>query len=341
MIYIMTAKPDRDRGAMPVVGNILLVAVVVIIAVTVVGLSFAFLEDTGTPTAEASFDFEETPAGLKLVPKVLGTDVTVKLNGQIVETIDADKAGQSVLLPTAPGDTVTVVSTDKERSVLIDEEIDERSEVGDFVAYYTFDQREDQTVQDRSGNGNDGGMNGGVSRVGAGSGTALDFNGSTGTYVDVGDLTVDGPSEVEEMTIAITYEHDGGSDIQNLVEHQDANFAWFMETDGKHGNPHQMEFNVGYQTTESGKLKTGDVAAGEKQVLVGTYDGEKMVLYRNGTRVGSTPLDREVALGQVILGADSDPSGVGQNLDGRIHEVRLYYTAFDGQEVSRLTTVMS
>lgn len=43
-------------------------------------------------------------------------------------------AGKSVLLPTAPGDRITVVSEDGGRSVLVQEEIDERSEIGDFIA---------------------------------------------------------------------------------------------------------------------------------------------------------------------------------------------------------------
>jgi flagellin-like protein len=333
----MTADRRRDRGATPVIGNILLVAVVVVIGMTLVGLSFAFLDNTGTPTAEAAFEYEQTSAGLRMTPEALGTDVMVELNGEQIGTFAADSAGQSLLLPTAPGDQVTVVSRDRDKSVLVDREIDERSEVGDFVAYYTFEGTSQTTVVDRSRNGNDGTIYGGVTRLDG----ALDFDGTSGTYVDVGDLTATGPSQVEELTVAITYEHDGGSDIQNLIEHQASNFAWYVETDGKHGDPHQMEFNIGYKSPPSSKLKTGDVPAGERQVLVGTFDGSEMTLYRNSTKVGSTPLDREVELGQVILGGDSDPTGVGQNLDGRIDEIRLYYTAFDEEEVAALTRAMS
>jgi len=45
--------------------------------------------------------------------------------------------------------------------------------------------------------------------------------------------------------------------------------------------------------------------------------------------------------GEVILAADSDPSGVGQNLDGRLCEVRLYYSAFDQSEVEVLSNTMA
>jgi FlaG/FlaF family flagellin (archaellin) len=326
-----------ERSVTPVVGNVLLVAVVVVIAVVLVVLSFSFLEGTGTPTAEASFEYEQTPVGLELRPTAIGTDVVIKLNGENVTHISADSAGESVLIPTAPGDRVSVVSTDGERSVLVNKQIDERSEVGDLIAYYPFDAGSGTTIEDTSGNGNDGQAFGGVTRTG----TALDFNGSSGTYVDVGDLTIDGPDQVDEITIAIRYEHDGGSDIQNLIEHQDSNFAWFMETNVKHGDPHQMEFNVGYNSNPNGTITTGDVPSGEPQTVIGTYDGNQMVFYRNGQKLGTRSFQRDVALGQVIIGADSDPTGVGQNFDGRISEVRLYYAAFSESEVAVLNQAMS
>jgi flagellin-like protein len=326
-----------ERSVTPVVGNVILVAVVVVIAVVLVVLSFSFLEGTGAPTAEASFEYEQTPVGLELRPKALGTDVAVKLNGENVTHISADSAGESVLIPTAPGDTVSVVSTDGDRSVLVNRQIDERSEVGDLIAYYPFDAGSGTTIEDASGNGNDGEAFGDVTRTGS----ALDFDGNSGTYVDVGNLTVDGPARVEEITIAIRYEHDRGSDIQNLIEHQDSNFAWFMETDGTYGDPHQMEFNVGYNSSPSGKLTTGDVPSGDPQTVIGTYDGNQMVFYRNGQKLGTRSFQRDVALGQVIIGADSDPTSVGQNFDGRISEVRLYYAAFSESEVTVLNKAMS
>jgi hypothetical protein len=272
---------------------------------------------------------------------VLGTEVIVKLNGEEVTTLDGDSAGESVLLPTAPGDRVTIVSKDGQRSVLVDKEIDQRSEVGDLIAYYSFDRGSGDSVVDGSGNGNDGTINGrGATRISAGGGTALEMDGSSGTHVDIGNLRLVGPDSVDELTIAITSEHHGGSGIQNLIEHQDSNFAWYIETRGKFDDPHRMEYNIGYRTSPSGSLRTGDVPANEPQVLVGTYDGDEMVLYRNGTRVGSTSLDREVALGEVVLGADSDPNSVGQNLDGRLYEVRLYYTAMSDSEVEVLSNTM-
>lgn len=328
-----------NRGATPIIANILLVGIALVIAVVLVTVSFGFLEETGAPTAEATFEYEQTPVGLRMTPAVIGTDVIVKLNNDEIATIEADSAGESILVPTAPGDTITVISRDRDRSVLVNKEIDSRSEIGDFIAYYRFNSGGGDVV-DRSGNGNDGARNGGTTWVSDDSGDALDFDGASGTHVDVGDLTLDGPDQVDEITVAIKYTHRGGSGTQNLIEHQDSNFAWFIETN-KDGDPHQMKWNIGFRTTPRGEIPTGDISAGETEILVGTYDGNEMVLYQDGIKVGSRTFDRDVALGEVIVGADSDPNSVGQNLDGRIYELRLYYAAFDSTDVEAITNAMS
>ena len=332
----MDRLPDI-RSTSSVLGVVLLVAVVVVVSLVVIVFGFAFLDGFGTPTAEASFAYEQTPAGLVMTPKALGTDVVVQLNGKPVETLSADSAGQPVLLPTAPGDQITVVSADGEQSVLVQREIDDRPEVGDFIAYYPFDRSSGATVVDKSGNDNDGTAYDGYTR----SDGCMAFDGTSGSHVDIGDLTLDGPDSIDELTIAITYRYDGtGSDIQNLVEYQSSRFAWYIETDRDHGDPHRMEYNIGYRTSPNASLYAEGIPAEETQVLVGTYDGEEMALYRNGEQVGTAALDRRVNLGDVILAADSDPSSVGQNLEGQLCEVRLYYTAFDERSVDVLTNAM-
>jgi flagellin-like protein len=329
-----------ERGATPVIGNILLVAIVILLGFTLTTLAFAFLEDSGTPSADVAFEYEQTPVGLKMTPVAMGTDVIVKLNGNKVAEIAADQAGKSVLLPTAPDDRITVVSQDEQQSILVEREVDNRDEIGDFIAYYTFEDGNATTVVDESGNGNHGAIFGGITPVNSGCGSALELDGQKGTYVDIGDLTVDGPDDVDEITIAIEYQLDSGSDIQNLIEHQDSSFAWYIETREKFDDPHRMRFDIGWNAAPSAEITTGDIPAKETQILVGTYDGNKMSFYRNGALVGTKSLDRDVALGEVILGADSDPSSIGQNLDGQLCNVRFYYAAFDSDEVQRITNTM-
>jgi len=151
---------DRQgRAATSVIGILLLVAVAVVIAVVVMMASLTFLDALGAPTADAVFEYEQTSVGLRMTPMAIGTDVTVRLNGKPVSTIESDDAGRSVLLPTAPGDRITVVSRDREQSVLVQKRVDERAEIGDFIAYYTFESGSGSTLVDRSGNDNDGTLN--------------------------------------------------------------------------------------------------------------------------------------------------------------------------------------
>ena len=160
----------------------------------------AGLVQTGAPTAEAAFEYEETSVGLEMTPVAIATDVTIQLNGKPVASFGSDSAGESILLPTGPRDTITVISADERRSVLAQKQIEGGSQIGDFIAYYTFDTR-DGELRDRSGNGNDGTAQGDPSR----SGSSFIFNG-TPDSVEVTDIS--SPVDVSEFTIAATYRTD-------------------------------------------------------------------------------------------------------------------------------------
>jgi flagellin-like protein len=337
----MSAKADRNgadgdrRAATPVVGNILLVAVVIVIAMTLVGLSFAFLDNTGTPRADAAFEYEQSPAGLEIIPQALGTDVIVKLNGNSVGTIEADSAGESVLVPTAPGDTVTIVSQDEDRSVLVEREIDERSEIGDFIAYYTFDSGSDTTLKDRSGNGNDGTINGDPEPRES----SLDFDGQDDS-VSVSGLDAD--RQVSELTVAVAYRPDT-DEHQELVEHVDKQEGTNLVLELKGGSTDTYE--VAYTVdkaggSQSGEIFAGEYAAGDRHVVVGTYNGSAYDLYVDGTRADTgTDPPANISLGDLTIANDAE--GLDQHFDGEIYEIRLYYTAFDEEEVKVITRAMS
>lgn len=331
----------RDRrAATPVLGNLLLVAVVLVLGLTVTTLAFTFLDGTGAPTAEATFEKEQTPAGLQIVPTTLGQDVIVQLNGRDVQTLTYEDVGEPVLLPTAPGDRVTIVSRDGERSILIDEEIDERSEVGDFVAYYTFEEGSGSTVIDRSRNDNDGSLEtdggSGPSWGSDSSGSYLQFDG-TDDHVFVPDITTE--TEVREFTIATKIRLTGSTgSVQQFVEHRYGSSEWFLETANTRP-PFAASYAVQYpsEVVESGQTLT----VGETYVLIGTYDSEtdEYTLYIDGTSVASDTFDRPVEMGELRIGRDFESAS--QYFEGRMYEFRLYYTAFSDSEVATLTSAMA
>ncbi|WP_181685376.1 LamG domain-containing protein [Halorhabdus salina] len=324
---------ERDRrGATPVVGNLLLVAIVVVIGIVVATTAFTVLDVLGTPTAEASFEYEQSPVGIQLTPVALGTDVTIQLNGNTVATVDSDEAGRSVLLPTAPGDRITVLSRDEDRTVLVDERIDERSELGDFISYYTFESGSGSTLVDRSGNGNDGTLVGNSTWVDG----ALRFDGTNHVYVD----NISAPGDVEEFTIAMTYTQRGpdSDQITQLVEHTWGNEEWFLETAADGNGNYRIDYAVGYPDND-GQLSTGsDYDYGDRHIVVGTYDGETFELYVDGTKVGSGTDSRSVDMGEMRIGRDFESSS--QYFEGDISEFRLYYSAFDAEDVRRITDAM-
>jgi len=328
------------RSVAPVLGNLLLVAVVLVLGLTVTTLAFTFLDGTGTPTAEATFEKSQTAAGLQIVPTTLGQPVTIQLNGRDVQTLAHGDVGEPILLPTAPGDQVTVVSRDGERSVLLEEAIDDRSEVGDFVAYYTFEDGPGSTVRDRSRNDNDGtletdGGDGPTWGTDA-SGSYLQFDGID-DHVYVPDITTE--TGVEGFTVATKIRITGSTgSVQQFVEHRYGSNEWFLET-ANTGPPFATSYAVQYPGEVIQSTPTLEV--GDTCVLVGTYDAEtdEYTLYIDGTPVASDSFDRSVEMGELRLGRDFESTS--QYFEGRMYEFRLYYSAFSDSEVATLTQAMA
>lgn len=339
---------STDRGATPVVGNVLLVAVVIVIGIVLVTLSFSFLEGTGAPSAEAAFEYEQTPVGLQMTATAIGTDVTVQLNDRTVATFEAGNAGTSVLVPTAPGDRITVVSQDGEKSVLVDREIDDRDEIGDFIAYYPFDSGNETTLFDRSGNDNDGDLRGDLRGDPDWRNGSLAFDGS-GDYVEVGQFNTPVDS-VEEFTIAVTYRTENGGEKQELVEHKSNQDNWLLELkpcdnsqvpdDRCEGNDEYVPvFSVDQAGgTQNEQIFGGGEQAGTRQTLVGTFNGTGHTLYVDGERARTGEYEGHISMGELNIGKDVEFDG--DYLDGEIYEIRLYYTAFDDQQVRVLTDAM-
>jgi hypothetical protein len=332
----MFGEGRREGGAAPLVGIILLVGVAIVLGVTLTVLSLTFLEGYGTPTAEASFSYEQTPVGLEMTPEAISTDVIVQLNGRDVATIDANSSGQSVLLPTAPGDEITVVSRDGDRSVLLRKRIDDRSEVGDFIAYYTFESEDGTTLEDRSGNDNDATLNGDEEDW---TSNGYDFTGND--YFKVSNLNTP-VSEVSEFTVAVAYETDTGDEKQELVEHISGQDNWGVELKPRDS----QTYNPVFFADEEGGNQNGQIFGGEqdtdqRQVIVGTYDGSKTRIYVDGESKASTSFSSEISMGDFYIGTDAEDAGNRDNLDGRIYEIRLYYRAFDATQVRTVTNAMS
>jgi len=325
-----------DRALTSVVANVMMVAIAIVIAMTLLVFAFSYVDETPEATAEASFDIDPSPAGVTVTPTALGTDVEVLLDGERVATFAADDAGESTLVPTSRGDEILIVSREGDSSVLLRETVDDRSEAGDFVAHYTFEAGSGSTLVDRSGNGNDGTLQGDPTWIDDGQGAGLQFDGND-DYATVSDLGVDAVS-VDEFTVAVAYRQAGSTGrVNQLVEHYFGGNEWYLETDAGSGSSSVVDYAVNYPTdvvTTREEYDTGDT-----HVAVGTYDGSEYELFVDGEAVGSGTYEDDVEMGDMVVAADA-PAGSSQRLDGSIYEIRLYYTAFDDDSVRTITDVM-
>lgn len=320
------------RGASPVIGVVLMVAITVVLAATIGVMALGFGDIGDRQTVETAVDLESTNAGTELTPAVIGQTVDVRLNDRTLATLDVGSAGESVFLPTAPGDEVTLVAEGDESSILVRESFD-AGEAGDFVVYYSFD-GSGEDVDDRSLHGNHGERHGdgdGPERIDTQRGTALEFDGES-QYVDVDELKT-GDVDVETFTVAVTFELAATGEIQQLVEHNNEDEEWHLETTENDG----LQFALDW---DDHVIKTDDDAVdeGETYTAVGTYDGTTYRLYLDGELVAENTHDTAVDMGRMRLGKDD--SHDSQHLNGKMYEFRLYHTALDETEVEMLTRVM-
>lgn len=288
-------------------------------------------------------DFEETPEGMLVKPKIVRSPVMVEINGDSITKITGSDVGGEIFLPTSPGDRLTVTASTGTGKILVDKKIHE-GEAGDFVAYYTFENGEGDTLIDRSGNKNDGIIRKGGKNYEAPKwvtddvGTALSFDENDG-YVEVENLRVENVSDVGGFTLAVKYkiESDTG-EIQQLVEHADLDtgLEWFLEMADRDYFPYEIEFSAPYP--DKHLITDDNNYAGETHITVGTYDGETATLYHDGEFVGKKKEKDDVGLGDVKIGRDFE--GSIQYLNGRIYQIRLYYTVLNREEAKIVTKAM-
>jgi hypothetical protein len=333
-----------ERGVGPAVDRRVAVLLVILLLVTAAGVFVVFTAgDANKPTAEGAFELRPTSTGIEVVATSVTQSVTVQLNGRDIHTLTESDIGQPVLLPTAPGDRVSIVSRTGNKTTLLEEVIDDRREVGDFVAYYTFESGIGTTILDRSGNGNNGTLRDdeggpGPTWTSGNIRTGLQFDGS-GDYVRVPDITTEEVDTVSDFTVATTVRIRGPTgDIQQFVEHRYGDNEWYLETTTTSG-PYGVAYAVRFDDQVIRSAPT--LRSRQTYALVGTYDSETdaYTLYIDGDRVASDTFDSDVRMGELILGRDYERSE--QYFHGTMSQFRLYYTDFDDSEVRALTRVMN
>lgn len=200
-----------------------------------------------------------------------------------------------------------------------------------LVAAWGFEEGSGSTVADGSGNANNGTISGASWTTAGKYGNALNFD---GTNDSVGVADSNSLDLTTAMTLSAWVKPDAISGKwQDLIfKERGSSGSYGLDADG----PGTSRPSVAFARADGVYVMTGPTAltAGQWAHVAGTWDGQNLKLYVNGTLV------RTVARTGPIL-TSSDPLRIGgtavfggnQYVDGTIDEVRVYNRALTAQEV--------
>jgi glucose/arabinose dehydrogenase len=194
----------------------------------------------------------------------------------------------------------------------------------DLVAAYSFDEGIGSTVQDASGHGNDGTVQGSTWRPDGRFGGALEFTG--------GDVVLVPDSASLDLTTGMTLEAwvrptQGGAVWKDVI--YKSNDAYYLEG----ASPSAGVPATGGTFASSPLVSNqGALPLNTWSHLAATYDGTTLRLFVNGTQVASRPETGpiEVSSDPLTIGGDGT---FGQFFVGLIDDVRVYDDALDANAI--------
>jgi uncharacterized repeat protein (TIGR01451 family) len=190
-----------------------------------------------------------------------------------------------------------------------------------LVAAYSFNEGSGTSVADASGQGNAGTIASGTWTTQGRFGSALTFNG-TSTRVSIADSN---SLDLTNMTLeAWVYPIAGGGWRDVIYKGPDDNY--YLESSSSTDAPATGGvFSPTLYGSSALPLNTW-------AHLAGTYDGQTLRLYVNGTQVASRPQTGPISATTGALTIGSDPT-YGQYFSGRIDEVRVYNAALTQAQI--------
>ena len=201
-----------------------------------------------------------------------------------------------------------------------------------LVAHYDFNEGSGETARDRSPNRNNGKIYG-AQYVKCGDGYALKFDGED-DYVDCGsnasfDITGSITIEVWVKSAAVKTK-DGDKGVAGKFT---SDFTYGLTIDTRHSTEGQ-DTNF-YINSGGNRVHRVGTPTGEWTHLVGTYDRQKMRLYRNGKAMTGRENIKDYS--EDIDSVPGSPFCIGKNrkqyFNGLIDEVRVYNRALSEAEI--------
>ena len=200
------------------------------------------------------------------------------------------------------------------------------------VAYYAFDEASGTVALDSSGNGFNGSIFGGSTRVPGISGTALSFDGTTG-YVEV---PYSPALNASQFSISVAVKLTGGQGTyRSVITSRNSSPTQGFIIYATDSN--QWAFWTGTNSNATWNYLNGqNVTLNTWTYLSVTYDGTTMCLYQNGVLSSSLVAGYTVNTNNPLrIGAGYTESSAGVFFPGLIDEVRVYDRPLSAAEVAQ------
>jgi hypothetical protein len=208
--------------------------------------------------------------------------------------------------------------------------LDPANEYGkELIAWWKFDEREGQIALDASRHQNTASILNGKWEEGI-SGAALFMDGGNDSIV-----TVPVTDSLKSTADAITLTAWVYRTAQHNVDVVGHTYPYFFF--GYHGS--QFKFQLGSRTGKFAKCyapKKYVAKLNEWQHLAGTYDGEMVRLYYNGTLICAAPLTGKIVLTAdpfTLSGYRNREQKIVDEITGKIDDVRIYNYALKPEEI--------
>jgi hypothetical protein len=220
-----------------------------------------------------------------------------------------------------------------------------------LIGYWPFDENDGATVLDRSGHGNHGELING-SRARGVYGQAAALIGRDDSHVSIPSSTSLN-SVADQLTVLgwvfPTVPPDGFKVLVSrqvgAVLHPDQFYLGFGPEHGA------MHYKWHLSTDDNGTLREGDIYSGTPSHnrwihLAGSYDGEVMRLYVDGSEIGTANIRGRIRVDDnpITIGGEENgpaPRVVDGELEGLVDEVRIYNRALNPEEVRAIFALES
>jgi hypothetical protein len=198
-----------------------------------------------------------------------------------------------------------------------------------LVGWWKFDETSGTVASDSSGNGNNGTLNGGITRVAGRLGGALDLDGVNG-YVDCGNAAIFDLTDQVTLAVWVNTRDMGNGQHNPYITKGDHSYAIKGHQWGS------IEFYIYSGGWRTCTMPAGASFNGEWHHLAGTFDGTQLLLYLDGEQQSRTPFTGAIDTRTFNVNIGRNDENQDRLYEGLIDDARIYNRALSAAEIKKL-----